>query len=216
MTDDTSIPVTTLTDAEQREWAALPTTAISDAMGRQRVFAATLRPRTTDGLVGRAYCVRVIAGDSHSLHLALEYAPVGSVLVVDAGGFCDRAVWGEVLTASAQLRGVVGAVIDGAIRDVEGIRKRNFPIYSAAVTPAGPHKAGGGTWGETVSCGGVPVATGDLIVADEDGIVAVPWEGRETIMTETKAVLERENELMLRIGEGMSSARCLGLLTGTD
>lgn len=202
-----------LNDAERRSWAALPTTAISDAMGRQRALAARLRPLTGTGLVGRAYCVRVVAGDSGSLHLALESVTAGSVLIVDAGGFCDRAVWGEVLTAAAMQRGVVGAVIDGAIRDVAGIRARNFPIYAAAVTPAGPHKSGGGTWGGTVSCGGVPVVTGDLIVADEDGIVAVPWEGREVVAGEARAVIEREDELMKRIGEGLSTAKYLGLLT---
>lgn len=201
-----------LTEVERHEWAALPTTAISDAMGRHHVFAARLRPRTGVGLVGRAYCVRVVAGDSGSLHLALEEAPAGSVLVIDAGGFCDRAVWGEVLTAAAQMRGVIGAVIDGAIRDVEGIRRRNFPIYSAAVTPAGPHKAGGGSWGGTVSCGGVPVVTGDLIVADEDGIVAVPWEGRERILLEAGAIVAREDDLMKQVAEGISTARYLGLV----
>jgi 4-hydroxy-4-methyl-2-oxoglutarate aldolase len=200
-----------LTEAEKREWAALPTTAISDAMGRHHVFSARLRPRTGAGVVGRAYCVRVVAGDSGSLHVALESAPDGAVLVVDAGGFADRAVWGEVLTAAAQQRGVVGAVIDGAIRDVEGIRRRNFPIYSAAVTPAGPHKAGGGSWGGTVSCGGVPVATGDVIVADEDGIVAVPWDDRDRVIREARAVVARDDDLMSRVTEGVSTAKYLGL-----
>lgn len=202
-----------LTEAEWRAWATLPTTAISDALGRHQVFAARLRPRTGAGLIGRAYCVRVVAGDSASLHLALDETPVGSVLVVDAGGFCDRAVWGEVLTAAAQRRGVIGAVIDGAIRDVDGIRRRTFPIYSAAVTPAGPHKAGGGSWGGTVSCGGVPVATGDLIVADEDGIVAVPWTGRERVRVEAGAIVVREDQLMKQVDEeGISTASYLGLI----
>lgn len=201
-----------LTAAEKREWAELPTTAISDAMGRHNVFDARLRPRTGAGLVGRAYCVRVVVGDSGSLHLALESAPDGAVLVVDAGGFTDRAVWGEVLTAAAQSKGVVGAVIDGAIRDVEGIRRRNFPIYSAAVTLAGPHKAGGGSWGGTVSCGGVPVATGDLIVADEDGIVAVPWADKDHILVAARAVVAGEVELMRQVSEGVSTAQYLGLV----
>jgi 4-hydroxy-4-methyl-2-oxoglutarate aldolase len=201
-----------LTEAEKREWAELPTTAVSDAMGRHHVFNARLRPRTGVGLVGRAYCVRVMVGDSGSLHLALESAPHGSVLVVDAGGFIDRAVWGEVLTAAAQSRGVVGAVIDGAIRDVEGIRRRNFPIYSAAVTPAGPHKAGGGSWGGTVSCGGVPVATGDVILADEDGIVAVPWDDKDRVLLEARAVVARDDDLMRQVSEGVSTAKYLGLV----
>ncbi|MGX9901553.1 RraA family protein [Arthrobacter sp. SA17] len=135
------------------EWLAFGTPAISDNNGRQGVMSSRIRPQTGSGLVGRAFCVRVVVGDSGSLHQALEVVPSGSVLVVDAGGFADRAVWGEVLTVAAQHRGVVGAVIDGAIRDVAGIRRRGFPLYSAAISAAGPHKACGGSWGARVSCG---------------------------------------------------------------
>lgn len=202
----------TLSEQERDAWRGLPTTAIADALGRFQVLSSRLRPQTGTGIVAPAYCVRVVVGDSASLHLALESVPVGSVLVVDAGGFGDRAVWGEVLTAAAQQRGVVGAIIDGAIRDVAGIRARQFPIYCAAISSAGPHKAGGGSWGGTVSCGGVTVNTGDLVVADEDGIVVVPWDGRDVVAAAARGILAKEDELIRKLGEGRSSAEQLGLL----
>ena len=198
-------------DTQPEEWLAFGTSAISDSNGRQGVLASRIRPQTGSSLVGRAFCVRVVVGDSGSLHQALEVIPSGSVLVVDAGGFQDRAVWGEVLTAAAQHRGVAGAVIDGAIRDVAAIRRRGFPIYSAAISAAGPHKAGGGEWGAGVSCGGVRVDTGDLIVADEDGVVVVPWNSRETIAAAARATIRREEKLIGQISAGLSTAEYFGL-----
>lgn len=198
-----------LVDAQQ--WLALGTPAISDSNGRQGVLAARIHPQTGSHLVGRAYCARVVAGDSGSLHQALQDILPGSILVVDAGGFTDRAVWGEVLTVAAQRRGVVGAVIDGAIRDVAAIRRRGFPIFSTAVSPAGPHKASGGSWGGEVSCGGVVIRTGDLIVGDEDGIVAVPWEARESVAAAAQATLAREEQLMAQITDGLNTAEYFGL-----
>lgn len=194
-----------------QEWIGFGTPAISDSNGRQGVMASRLRPRTGDELVGRAFCVRVVVGDSGSLHQALEWAPDGSVLVVDAGGHPDRAVWGEVLTVAAQKRGVIGAVIDGAIRDVAAIRRRQFTIFSTAVSAAGPHKAAGGSWGGSVSCGGVIVATGDLVVADEDGVVVVPWEDRHAVAHGARVTLEKEASLMAKIADGLSTAEYFGL-----
>ncbi|TLM86609.1 RraA family protein [Pseudarthrobacter sp. NamE2] len=193
------------------DWLAFGTSVISDSNGRQGVLSSRIRPQTGTSLVGRAYCVRVVVGDSASLHQALEVVPSGSVLVVDAGGFADRAVWGEVLTAAAQHRGVVGAVIDGAIRDVAAIRRRGFPVYSISISAAGPHKASGGEWGAGVSCGGVSVNTGDLIVADEDGVVVVPWESREVIAAAARANMRREEKLIAQIRAGLSTAEYFGL-----
>lgn len=197
---------------EPEDWLAFGTSVISDSNGRQGVLSSRIRPQTGTSLVGRAFCVRVVVGDSASLHQALEVIPPGSVLVVDAGGFADRAVWGEVLTAAAQHRGVVGAVIDGAIRDVAAIRRRGFPIYSISISAAGPHKASGGEWGASVSCGGVNVNTGDLIVADEDGVVVVPWESREVVAVAARATMRREEKLIAQIAAGLSTAEYFGVM----
>jgi Demethylmenaquinone methyltransferase len=192
-------------------WRAFGTATVSDSLGRQGALAARIRPRTVTGFVGRAHCVRVVVGDSGTLHRALEEVTAGSVLMIDAGGFEDRAVWGEVLSVAAMERGVVAVVVDGAIRDVAAIRERGLPVYSSAICPAGPHKAAGGTSGGTISCGGVVVATGDLVLGDEDGVVVVPWAQRHEVAEAAQRVVEREIELVARIRTGASTAEYFGL-----
>ncbi len=188
-----------------------PTSTISDALGRLNAFDAALRPRTPGKLAGPAFCIEVHPGDSATAHLAIEHAPAGSVLVIAAGGFPDRAVWGEILTAAAQRRGVSGALVDGAIRDVDAIRARGFPIFSTSVTPTGPHKAAGGRWGHTVACAGAVVATGDMIVTDEDGAVVIPADRYGATLDAARAIVQREQTLLEQIARGDSTVDLLGL-----
>ncbi|MGB3731376.1 RraA family protein [Microbacterium sp.] len=191
-----------------------PVSTISDAMGRLNPFDSRLRRRTAGLLVGRAFCVAQVVGDSATSHLAIEHAPEDSVLVIAAGGFPDRAVWGEILTAAAQRRGVRGALVDGAVRDVAEIDARAFPLFSVAVTPAGPHKSGGGSWGGQVCCAGALVSTGDLIVGDEDGVVAVPAAHADEILERAHTIVEREREILEAVGRGESTVDLLGLRPG--
>lgn len=200
-----------LTPAEREKWAATPVSAISDCLGRFQVLSARVRPLSGTGVVGRAFCVRVMPGDSASLHLALDHVPPDRVLVVDAGGYTDRAVWGEVLTAAAQARGVRGLVLDGAVRDIAAIRDRQFPVYAAGVCPAGPHKSGGGQWGGTVACGGAVVESGDLMVGDADGVVAVPWSQRLDVLDRAADKIAQEQRWLAAVAAGRRSAELLGL-----
>lgn len=201
---------------ELTPWRELGTATVSDCVGRHGVLAARIRPRTGVGFVGRAHCVRVVVGDSGTLHQALEEVVPGAVLMIDAGGFEDRAVWGEVLSVAAVERGVVAVVIDGAIRDVAAIRDLGLPVYSSAVSSAGPHKAAGGMSGGAISCGGVVVTTGDLVLGDEDGIVVVPWAQRHAVAAEARSVVAREAELIARIRAGASTAEYFGLSRSTS
>lgn len=145
-------------------WRDLPTATVSDCLERLGAMDAGIAPLTGAGLVGPAHTVETGAGDSSTLHRALESAPAGAVLVVDGGGYLGRAVWGCVLTGAAQAAGVVGAVIDGAIRDVAAIREAGFVVYARGACPAGPHKGFRGRIGATVQCGGVVVGAGDLVL----------------------------------------------------
>jgi 4-hydroxy-4-methyl-2-oxoglutarate aldolase len=193
-----------------------PTSTISDALGRLNTFGSALARRTSGPLAGRAFCVELIPGDSATSHLAIEHAPDGAVLVIAGGGFRDRAVWGEILTAAAQSRGVVGAVIDGAVRDVSAIEARGFPLFSVAVTPTGPHKAGGGRWGGTVACAGAVVATGDLVVGDDDGLVVVPAARADEAIVRAREIVERERRVLAAVERGESTADLLGLRAQPD
>lgn len=188
-----------------------PASTISDALGRHNAFSSALVRRTSGLLVGPAFCIEAMPGDSATAHMAMEHVPDGAVLVIAAGGYPDRAAWGEILTAAAQARGARGAVIDGAVRDVAAIEARSFPLFSVAVTPTGPHKSGAGRWGGTVSCAGAVVATGDLVIGDEDGVVVVPAAlGDETIRRAWE-IVTREQQLLAAIEGGANSADLLGL-----
>lgn len=209
--DDPADAADDLTERERDAWRRLAVSAISDCLGRHRVVSSRLRTLSGAGLLGRAFCVRTMPGDSASLHLALDHVPPGRILVVDAGGYPDRAVWGELLTAAAEARGVRGLVLDGAVRDIAAIRARRFPVYALATCPAGPHKSGGGQWGGTVSCGGTAVDSGDLVVADEDGVAAVPWGRRHEVMARARDRMATEAQWLEELNNGRRSAELLGL-----
>lgn len=201
----------TPTQADELDWTGLPSSVLSDVMSRGQAMSGRIAALTVPRLAGPAYPVRVVAGDNRTIHLALQRVPAGSVLVVDAGGYRDRAVWGEVLTIAAMQAGVVGLVLDGATRDVEGIRDLAFPVFARGTSPAGPHKAGGGAVGEPISCAGVTVSVGDVVVADADGVVVVPAGRRAETWLAAQQRLVTEQAWIARIRSGESSASVLGL-----
>ncbi|HEY9477682.1 MAG TPA: RraA family protein [Microbacteriaceae bacterium] len=196
---------------EYEDWSDLPSSLVSDCLGRFSAMASAIRPITGVGMVGPAYTLQGVVGDNLSIHFALANVPAGSVLVIDAGGYEDRAVWGEVLAVAAEQQGILGVVIDGSIRDRDGLTARRFPVYARGTSPAGPHKAGGGREQVTVSCGGVPVSPGDLIVADGDGVVVVPHSRTREIHALASERSALEQEWMNKIMSGMPSPEVLGL-----
>lgn len=194
-----------------RDWSRLPSTVLSDVMDRAQAMTGRITALTVPSLTGPAFPVRVVAGDNRTIHQALQRVPAGSVLVVDAGGYRDRAVWGEVLTIAAMQLGVSGLVLDGVTRDLEGIRALKFPVFARGTSPAGPHKAGGGAIGGPVCCGGVTVSTGDVVVADQDGVVVVPAGRLGETWDAAQRRLVDEQSWIARIRSGESSVSVLGL-----
>ena len=123
-----------------------------------------------------AYPVRCTPGDNLAVHVAVSRAPSGSVLVVDVGDVSDRGYWGEVLTTGALARGIGGLVIDGGVRDVAALERLGFPVFSRTVALRGATKVERGAIGSPVDVAGVPVAPGDWVVGDVDGVVVVPGD----------------------------------------
>lgn len=198
-------------DFDPEAWEGLATAAISDVIGRVGAMDGGIRRLCGDRLVGPAHPVLTATGDSSSIHRALATAPAGSVLVVDAQGGIARAVWGNVLTVAAMERGLVGAVIDGAVRDIDEIAALGFTLFARATCPAGPHKGFRGMDGTPVQCGGVVVRQGDIVVGDADGVVVVQGDQIDTIAPAVERVMVAEQEWMDRIQAGESSADILGL-----
>jgi regulator of RNase E activity RraA len=153
----------------------LPVANVSDVMSRLAGGGADLHMRHGGGaLSGPALTVRTRPGDNLMIHKAIDMAEVGDVIVVDAGGDLTNAVVGELMVAHAAYRGVAGLVIFGAIRDAGAIRRGDFPVFSTGISHRGPYKDGPGSVNSTISLAGMIVVPGDLILGDEDGIVAVP------------------------------------------
>ena len=179
------------------------TCALSDCMGRFGAMTGDLRPLFESiRFVGTAVTARTLASDLAAVFKAIDVSEPGDVVVVDAHGSRDTAFWGENMTISALNRGVVGAVIDGACRDVVEIRRLGFPLYSKGIVPNVAAIAGYGEVNVRIQCAGQAVAPGDLIVADENGVVVVPAAAAEELLSGARQLLETEHVLQEKLRGG--------------
>lgn len=160
---------------------------------------------------GRAFTVRTPPGDNASLHEALDRVGEGDVIVVDGGGYVERALWGAIMSEAAQLAGVAGLVIDGAVRDIAGNRSIGFPIFAAGRTPAGPYNKVRGEIGGTIECGGISVNPGDWVHADDDGVVVIAEPRTDETLGLAQVRHDMEEEILtgLRDGQRLSSLLCI-------
>ncbi len=154
----------------------IPASNINDEMNRLFNMNENIRminPETGKQLLGTAFTVRVPLGDNLFFHQALDMAQPGDVIVIEAGGYCNRSLAGEIMMRFAQHKGIAGVVVDGCLRDSDALGKMEMPIYCVGVTPQGPYKNGPGEIGTPVAVGGQVVFPGDILVGDPDGIVVI-------------------------------------------
>ena len=171
----------------------LPTTGISDALKGFNHMNSVIKPlKESDKIAGRAFTVKIPAGDNTGILRGLREADPGDVLVVDGKGYTERAVAGDFVISLAQNLGLRGMVIDGAIRDIQGIRSLDFPVFCRSSTLAASVKAEQGEWQVPISCGGVSVNPGDLIVGDADGVIVIPNGKEEEILQATLEKLKKD------------------------
>jgi RraA family protein len=156
-------------------FAGLAVANIGDARDRMGMLDAGIRaPWRGARMVGRARTVWTRAGDNEAVHRALPRCRPGDVLVVNGGGDTTRALIGELVAEQAKARGVVGMVIDGVVRDGAELERIGFPVWSRGLCPAGPYKHGPGRIDVPVAVGGTVASPGDLVVADDDGVIVIP------------------------------------------
>lgn len=172
-----------LSQDQLAKWRDVPPAIVSDCMNRSNVMAARISPLAPGmRLCGQARTVTAMVGDNGASHAAIGIAEAGEVLVVDARGHVDTAVWGGIMTRAAMQQKLGGLVVDGAVRDASEIRELGFPTFSAGIVPAGPSKGFGGIIDGTISCGECPVRPGDLVLGDDDGVVVVPLERQADLL----------------------------------
>jgi len=185
------------------KFRAIPVANISDSMFRMSAGGARLRPYHAGGaMAGPALTVRSAPGDNLMVHMALNLAQEGDVIVVDAGAQLTNAIIGERMLAYCQAKGFAGIVIDGAVRDVGYIRQHGFPVYAAGVTHRGPYKNGPGEINVPVALDGMVIEPGDLVVGDDDGLLCVPYGDVEAVYRLAKEKHEMETRTFKDIGKG--------------
>lgn len=178
------------------QFKTIPASNTCDVMGRN----AAMNPRIhlvsspkDQMMVGPAFTVKCRAGDNLALHAALNYCQEGDVLVVSNEEDDTRALMGEVMMAYLYLqKKVAGIILDGPIRDIDEIGTWDFPVYATGTTPGGPYKEGPGEVNVPISCGGISVNPGDIILGDPDGVIVIPRKDAAQILADAKKFQEAD------------------------
>ncbi|MEV0230139.1 RraA family protein [Nonomuraea sp. NPDC050786] len=175
------------------EFGNVPSTMLAEILGREQVMDIGVRPLWSDipRVAGPAFTVRCPAGDNLMLHAAIHRAEPGSIIVVQSGDV-DYALAGGNVCAVAQRRGIAAIVTDGVIRDLGEVRTMRFPVFARGIIPIPGTKSAVEPLNIQVRCGGVRVNPGDIVVADEEGIVVTPAARRDEVLAAARAKLAKE------------------------
>lgn len=186
-----------------RDFKDIAVANVGDARGRFGCMSHRIKPLASSmRLIGPALTVQTYRADNLALHVALDMAREGDILIVDAGAIPDTGLWGGLMTRMALSKKLGGIVIDGGVRDSQYLIELAFPVFSSAVSPQGGFKASPGSINVPISCGGVSVSPGDLIVGDADGVVVVPASHAEEILHKARTIQIKEAEFEERISKG--------------
>lgn len=191
------------------------TATLGEAWPQARLIDAPLRP-LAPGMVlaGRAVTVRCTPGDNLALHIAIAQAGPGDVLVVDYGGSCGSGPFGEIMALACQMRGIVGLVTDGSVRDSAQIAALGFPVFARGVNVRGTVKQDRGEVGVPLEIGGAVVRAGDVVLADADAVVVLAADELAAALEACAARAAREAVMMDRLRAGETTLQILGLDRG--
>ncbi len=223
MTDDTERMAAETTDVTEGtamgRGSFLTVASIADALDRlgyrQQVMDSRMRPVVSPAtIVGPAFTIQALPGTAESETPyakeleAVDAIPDQAVVVFSAGGVSEAGIWGELLSTRAIARGCIGAVIDGAVRDLAGIDRLGFPVFATSVHAADSYgRAEVVSFGEATACGGVRVSPGDLVAADLDGVVVIPAEIRDRCLRDAEAKLTKEQRARAMLREDGASVQ---------
>lgn len=186
------------------KYRELPTAVISDSMSRLLAGGASLRPMHAGGtvLAGPAFTVKTRPGDNLFVHKAIDTALPGDILVVDAGGDLTNSIMGEMMLTHSETRGLAGVIVYGAIRDYGHVKNHPFPVFACGVSHRGPLHDGPGEVNIPIAIEGMVIEPGDMMVGDDDGVIAVAYDLAEDIQKVAAKRLEGENAQRVRVRNG--------------
>ncbi len=191
-----------LADDIVERFRGLASPNLADAMGRFSFMDPGMRSRAGFPLCGRAVTVLCRPADNLMVHKALQIAEPGDIVVVSTCGNTVSAVFGELMCHTAATKKLGGIVVDGAIRDIDGIRRLGFPAFSRSVSPGGCDKDGPGEINVPIACGNTVVMPGDIVVGDDDGVAVVPRDHTAEVLARVEALMTRERDRIAEIKGG--------------
>lgn len=205
------------TEAQVAAFEGLPVSVVSDAMAGAGVLKGGIRPMMGEpAVVGPALTVGCGAADILALFAAIKFVAPGDVVVVSVDGHQGCAVVGDRVSGMLSNAGATGFVCDGPVRDANGIDATGLRVWCTGRNPATPFGNGPGTVGLPIQLGGQEVETGDIIVADGDGVVVVPFERIDEVAAKARATVELEKALDAEVSAGLTVPPSIEKLLKSD
>jgi len=191
---------------------ALGAATVYEAQGAFGAFDNGIKPLDPKSrIAGPAFTVDMRPADNLTIHIALETAKPGDILIIDAKGFIEAGPWGDILTLQAMEMGLGGLVIDGCVRDGNDIVESGFPVFCRGLSIKGTEKKALGKIEVPIVIGGVSVCPGDIIVGDRDGLVSIPKGTVALAIAASEVRMQQEEEMRRVIRAGGTTSQLLGV-----
>lgn len=201
-----------MSGGDAKALAAFQTATLHEVLGKTGAMPFGIKPIWPGmRLVGPALTVACPPGDNLTIHAAVEQARPGDVLVIDFNGELEAGPFGDILATACMARGIAGLVIDGCVRDGASLRDLGFPVFARGLNMKGTTKAAFGTLGRPILCAGVPVAPGDVVVGDDDGVVVVPAHRVAEVIAAAERRDRDEEEMRRKLRDNALTVDLLGL-----